>query len=131
MAYIVLIFALILPRTNQQNKLLDDHLFIAPTITTVNPNIGILNGENVTFVCVPSDLDIEIFWTYETKDGSRGTVTVANVSESRFLSHSPLLHRLVLSNATYGDAGIYRCIPQGPIGEVVSETITLNVLSSK
>ena len=105
-------------------------LLIVPTITTTDPSIGALNGENVTFVCIPSDSDIEMLWTYETVNGNRGNVTVGNLM-SRFLSDSPLLHRLVLLNATYSDAGIYQCIPRGPIGDVVSEQTRLNVLPSK
>ena len=112
-------------------RMLCDFLLIVPTITTISPSIGVLNGENVTIACIPSDPDIEMFWVYETTDGSRGSVTVTNVSVTRFLSDSPLLHRLVLPNATYSDAGTYRCVPQGPIGSVVSELTRLNVLPSK
>ena len=106
-------------------------LLIVPTITTISPSIGVLNGENVTIACIPSDPDIEMFWVYETADGSRDSVTVANVSVTRFLSDSPLLHRLVLPNATYSDAGTYQCVAQGLIGSVVRKLTRLNVLPSK
>ena len=104
---------------------------IVPTVTTSSSSIGILSGENVTFECLPSDPDIELYWRYRTRDGSRRTITVDSISETRFLSESPLLHRLILPNTTVNDEGTYECIAQGPFSSIASDTIELNVLPGK
>ena len=100
---------------------------IVPTITTHSPNIGILSGENVTFECLSSDPNIELFWTYQTNRSSN-TITIDNITETRFLSDSSLLHRLTLPSANVSDEGVYRCIAQQPFSSIATETIVLNVL---
>ena len=104
---------------------------IVPTVTTGSSSIGILSGKNVTFECLPSDPDIELYWRYQTNDGNRGTITVDSISETRFLSESSLLHQLILPNATINDGGIYECVAQEPFSSIASDTIELNVLPGK
>lgn len=104
---------------------------IVPTVTTRSSNIGILSRENVTFECLSSDPNIELFWTYQTNDGNSGTITISNISETRFLSDSPLLHRLTLPNATVSDEGSYRCVAQEPFSRIANASIALNILPGK
>ena len=103
---------------------------IVPTVTTGSSSIGILSGENVTFECLPSDPDIELYWRYQT-NGNRGNITIDSISETRFLSELPLLHQLILPNATINDGGIYECVAQEPFSSIASETIVLDVLPGK
>lgn len=102
---------------------------IGPTLTASNLTIGVISGETITFECIPSDPDLELYWTYETID-SFGSVTVDNISESKFLTESSLLHQLILPNATVNDTGTYRCVIQMPPGDsvIISETVSLTVI---
>ena len=102
---------------------------IEPTLTASNLAIAILSGETVTFECIPSDPDLGLYWTYETIDNF-GSVIADNISESKFLTKSSLLHQLILPNATVNDTGTYRCVIQMPPGDntVISETISLTVI---
>ena len=104
------------------------YISIVPTITTRSLNIGFLSGENVTLECLSSDPDIELFWIYRTRDGNRGNITIDSISETRFLSDSPLLHRLTLPSATVSDSGVYTCVAQEPFSSIATAAITLNVL---
>ena len=105
---------------------------IEVSITIDSQYVGIVSGENVTLECIPSHPDVELYWSYQTADGI-GTVRINDVSELKFISDSPLLHQLVLPNASASDTGNYSCHVQTPLGVdiMVSQTITLTVLPGK
>ena len=86
----------------------------------------------MTFECIPSDPDLELYWIYETEN-SFGNVTTDSISQSEFLSGSSLLHQLILPNATVNDTGNYSCVVQGSPsdGAMLFETISLTVLPGK
>ena len=96
-------------------------------INTPSGNITAPSGQNVTFGCTPSDDDIELYWTYQTVD-SDGTVTTTNISQSKYLTESLLVHHLILPIATVNDTGNYTCIVRGFSDSDVSQTISLTVL---
>ena len=95
-------------------------------------NITALSGQNVTFECVPSDDSYEVYWTYQTVN-SNGSVTTANISQSKYLTESSLFHHLILPIATVNDTGNYTCIVKGSSdsNETISQTISLTILPGK
>ena len=105
---------------------------IVPTLETPSSNIAVVSGETVTLQCIPSDPELELYWTYETRHDF-GTVTVNNISQSRFLNGSSLLHQLILPNTTISDTGNYNCVVPGPPEDsvTISETLSLSVLPGK
>ena len=103
-------------------------LFIVPALEAVHFDKKFLSGETVTFTCIPSYPDVELYWTYETSSGN-GTITTDNISQSKFLNGSSLFHQLILPIATVNDTGSYSCALRGPPGDcVISQTISLIVL---
>lgn len=88
-----------------------------------------MNGQSVSFECVPSHDNIELYWTYQTNTG-KSIVTTTNISQSKFLTESLLLHQLTLPVATVSDTGNYTCIVQASSGNnvMISQTISLTVL---
>ena len=105
---------------------------IVPTLETPSSSFTVVSGETVTLQCIPSDPELELYWTYETRHGF-GTVTVNNISQSRFLNGSSLLHQLILPNTTTSDTGNYNCVVPGPPEDsvTISETLSLSVLPGK
>ena len=102
-----------------------------PNITAVQFNKDFLSGETITFECIPSYPDVELYWTYETSSGS-GNITIDSISQSRFLNRSSLLHQLILPIANVNDTGNYSCVVPGPPGDcIISQTIPLTVLPGK
>ena len=95
-------------------------------------NNTVMSGQTFTFVCVPSDDNFELYWTYQTVNNN-GTVTSTNISQSKYLTQSSLFHHLILPIATVNDTGIYTCIVRGSsYGNLaVSQTISLTVLPGK
>ena len=95
-------------------------------------NNTVTSGQTFTFVCAPSDDNIELYWTYQTVNNN-GTVTSTNISQSKYLTQSSLFHHLILPIATVNDTGIYTCIVRGSsYGNLaVSQTISLTVLPGK
>ena len=91
-----------------------------------------MSGQTFTFVCAPSDNDVELYWTYQTVN-SNGTVTSTNVSQSKYMAQSSLFHHLILPIATVNDTGLYTCIVRGSYDNnvIVSQTISLNVSPGK
>ena len=101
-------------------------IYIVPALEAVRFDKEFLSGETVTFECMPSYL--ELYWTYETVNGS-STITTDNITESEFLNGSSLLHKLILPIANVSDTGNYTCVLRGPPGDhVISQTISLTVL---
>ena len=106
-------------------------LFVVPTLTAVHLDKEFLSGETVTFECTPSYPDVELYWRYETNSNS-GKITIDNISQSKFLNTSSMLHQLILPIATVNDTGNYSCVVPGPPGDrEISQTISLTVLSGK
>ena len=107
-------------------------VYIVPTLEAPNSNTEAVRGETVTLQCIPSDPKLKLYWTYETSHGF-GIVTVNNISQSRFLSGSSLLHQLILPNTTISDTGNYNCVVPGPPEDsvTISETLSLSVLPGK
>ena len=103
-------------------------IYIVPALDAVPFDKEFLSGETVTFECVPAYPDVELYWIYETSSGN-GTITTDNISQSKFLNGSSLLHQLILPIATASDTGSYSCALRGPPGDpVISQTISLTVL---
>ena len=71
-------------------------------------NSTVMSGQTFTFVCVPSDDNVELYWTYQIVN-SDGTVTSTNISQSKYLTQSSLFHHLILPIATVNDTGLYTC----------------------
>ena len=107
-------------------------VYIVPTLEAPNSNTEAVSRDTVTLQCIPSDPELELYWTYETSHDF-GIVTVNNISQSRFLSESSLLHLLTLPNATTSDTGNYSCVVQSPPEDsvTISETLSLSVLPGK
>jgi len=61
---------------------------------------------------MPSD-DLELHWTYMTNNGF-GSVEINNLSQSKFLNGSKLLHQIILPTTTVSDTGNYTCIVKIP-----------------
>ena len=95
-------------------------------------NNTVMSGQTFTFVCAPSDNDVELYWTYQTVN-SNGTVTSTNISQSKYMTESSLFHHLMLPMATVNDTGLYTCIVRGSSDNnvTVSQTISLTVLPGK
>ena len=91
-----------------------------------------MSGQTFSFVCEPSDNDVELYWTYQTVN-SNGTVTSTNVSQSKYMTQSSLFRHLMLPMATVNDTGLYTCIVRGYYDNnvTVSQTISLTVLPGK
>ena len=103
-----------------------------PSLRVTSANIEILNGKAVVFQCTPSDDNLELYWKYQTSYAS-GIVASNDISQSKFLSESPLLHQLILPVATENDTGNYTCIVQGYYGNdvLIHQTVSLTVLPGK
>ena len=109
------------------------YTYTALSIDTPNDNVTASSGQNVIFECTPSDDDIKLYWTYQTVN-TNGTVTSTNISQSIYLTNSPLFHRLTLPIATINDTGYYTCFVQEfsegnvTFSQTFSQTISLTVL---
>ena len=107
-------------------------IYIALFINTPSDNTTALSGQDVTLRCVPSDNDIELYWTYQTVN-TDGTVTSTNMSQSKYLTNSSLFHHLTLPIATVNDTGLYTCIVHrsSDSNVTISQIISLTVLQGK
>ena len=88
-----------------------------------------MSGQTFSFVCEPSDNDVELYWIYQTVN-SNGTVTSTNISQSKYMTQSSLFHHLILPIATINDTGLYTCIVQGSSygNTMISKAASLTVV---
>ena len=68
-----------------------------------------------------------------TVGGAGSLTSLEEVNQSRFQSHSPLLHQLVLSAVAVNDAGNYTCIVKSCFDDAIifNHTISLMVTPGK
>ena len=91
--------------------------------------VEVLNGQEVTLQCQPSNNNLELQWTYTTMFDTDNNVDALG---SRFQNQSSLLHQLTIPVANITDSGNYTCTIKGlPDGITVSQTIILTVLSGE
>ena len=96
------------------------HPIIAVTVETTYYGITILQGDDVTLSCTPSESDITLQWSYNGSDIS---------SSPQYQFNPPLLnHDLTIFNASVTDSGSYVCAIELLN---IQETIALTVVASK
>ena len=89
-------------------------------MTTTYSSITILQGNNITLSCSPSESDIALQWLYNGSDVSS--------SPSHHFAPPFLNHDLTITNANDTDSGNYVCAFRLPN---IKQTISLTVVASK
>ena len=96
---------------------------IAITVETTYSSITILQGDDVTLSCRPSQSDIALQWSYNGSDIS---------SSSHYQFTPPFLnHDLTVTNADHTDSGNYACAYRFKSRTVNQTTIFLTVVPSE
>ena len=91
-------------------------------MNTTYSGITILQGDDVTLSCRPSESDIVLQWSYNGSDIS---------SSPQYQFNPPLLnHDLTITHANDTDSGNYTCAYELQSGTVDQQSIILTVLSS-
>ena len=92
------------------------------TVNTTYSGITILQGDDITLSCRPSQSDIALQWSY---NGSE----ISNSPQYQFTP--PFLnHNLTITHANDTDNGNYTCAFELQSGTVDQQSIILTVLSS-
>ena len=94
-------------------------LYIDVTVNTTYSSITILQGDNITLSCSPSESDIALQWSYDGSD--------INSSLHYQFTPTPLNHNLTIINASVVDSGNYVCAFEL---KNMQETIVLTVVPS-
>ena len=96
---------------------------IAITVETTYSSITILQGDDVTLSCRPSQSDIALQWSYNGSD----------ISSSPHYQFTPpsLNHDLTISHANVTDSGNYVCAYRFKSRTVNQTTIFLTVVPSE
>ena len=92
-------------------------------VTTSFAGITILQGDNVTLSCVPSQSGLDLQWSYNNSE----------VSSSPNHQFAPpfLNHDLTITNANDTDSGNYVCAFESRSRVIDQKTITLTVVPSE
>ena len=96
---------------------------IAITVETTYSSITILQGDDITLSCRPSQSDIALQWSHNGSD----------ISSSPHCQFTPpcLNHNLTISHANVTDSGNYVCAYRFKSRTVNQTTIFLTVVPSK
>ena len=90
------------------------------TVNTIYSGITILQGDNITLSCTPSQSDISLQWSY---NGS-------NISSSSHYQFSSYYHNLTIIQANVTDSGNYICAFRLN-NRATDQSINLTVVPSK
>ena len=93
---------------------------LVPSIQVTAQSITILEGQSITFSCIPTPDDLMVNWTMDSDS--------IDSSENINLSPEHLQHSLTIRNAVMQDSGEYIC---SIVGFAITKTIRLNVVQGK
>ena len=101
-------------------------LFVLLTVVTVNTTysgITILQGDDVTLSCTPSESDVALQWSYNGND----------INSSPYYQFTPpfLNHDLTITHASDTDSGNYVCAFKLSNEVINEQSITLTVVPSE
>ena len=90
------------------------------TVNTTYSGITILQGDDITLLCRPSQSDITLQWSYNGSD----------ISSSPHYQFSPFYHDLTIIQANVTDSGNYICAFRLN-NRTTNQSISLTVVPSK
>ena len=93
------------------------------TVNTTYSNITILQGDDITLSCTPSESDVALQWSYNGN----------NISSLPYYQFTPpfLNHDLTITHASDTDSGDYVCAFKSRNEVIAQQSITLVVVLSK